>query len=188
MRTVVVTGASSGIGRACTLRLDREGWRVIAGVRRHEDAATLRASASRHLVPVIVDVTDGDAVHALANVVAAAVGESGLQGLVNNAGVAAGGVLETVELSEFRRALDRYPAKGKSLYGPLIDAMLAGLRKVRGIPVDSVCDAVVHALHAARPKTRYVVGADARRRVWVERLPDRLRDRVLLARLPKYGR
>jgi hypothetical protein len=81
----------------------------------------------------------------------------------------------------------RYSTEVRRQYGPLIDAMLAGLSQVGGAPVELVSDAVMHALQASRPRTRYVVGTDARMRVWIERLPDRLRDRVLLSRIPKYG-
>jgi NAD(P)-dependent dehydrogenase (short-subunit alcohol dehydrogenase family) len=54
----------------------------------------------------------------------------------------------------------------------------AAARSSKAAPVDLVADAVEHALTAQRPKTRYVVGRDARIRATIERLPDRLRDRV----------
>ena len=56
---------------------------------------------------------------------------------------------------------------------------VAAARSSKGAPVDLVADAVEHALTASRPKTRYVVGRDAKIRAAIERLPDRLRDRVL---------
>ena len=49
----------------------------------------------------------------------------------------------------------------------------------KGVPADVVAQAVEHALTSPKPRTRYVVGPDAKRRARVERLPDRLRDRVL---------
>ena len=96
--TVVITGASTGIGRATTLRLARAGFDVLAGVRREEDGAALRAEDGR-IEPVLVDVTDGGQVAALAQ----RVGGAPLAGLVNNAGIAVAGPLEGVPLDEIRR-------------------------------------------------------------------------------------
>lgn len=105
MRSVLVTGASTGIGRATALRLDGSGWKVFAGVRKEEDAAELRAEASERLAPVILDVTVPAQIDAAAAKVAAE-SEGGLHGLVNNAGVAIPGPLETVPLEDFRRQLE----------------------------------------------------------------------------------
>jgi NAD(P)-dependent dehydrogenase (short-subunit alcohol dehydrogenase family) len=66
VRSALVTGSSTGIGRAVALRLDRDGWRVFAGVRREEDAESLRAEGSERLVPVTLDVTDAAQVAAAA--------------------------------------------------------------------------------------------------------------------------
>jgi NAD(P)-dependent dehydrogenase (short-subunit alcohol dehydrogenase family) len=96
--TVVITGASTGIGRASALRLARAGFDVLAGVRREEDGAALRAEDGR-IEPVLVDVTDGGQVAALAQ----RVGGAPLAGLVNNAGIAVAGPLEGVPLDEIRR-------------------------------------------------------------------------------------
>ncbi|HMB35663.1 MAG TPA: SDR family NAD(P)-dependent oxidoreductase, partial [Methylomirabilota bacterium] len=86
-KTVVITGASSGIGAACALHLDKEGFRVFAGVRRQSDAEALRAKASPRLTPVSLDIADTLSISTAAGAVAGAVGETGLDGLVNNAGV-----------------------------------------------------------------------------------------------------
>ncbi len=56
-RSVLITGASTGIGQACALQMDRLGWRVFAGVRREADAAALKAAASPNLEALILDVT-----------------------------------------------------------------------------------------------------------------------------------
>jgi NAD(P)-dependent dehydrogenase (short-subunit alcohol dehydrogenase family) len=96
--TVVITGASTGIGRASALRLARAGFDVLAGVRREEDGAALRAEDSR-IEPVHVDVTDAGEIAALAE----RVGGAPLAGLVNNAGIAVAGPLEGVPLDEIRR-------------------------------------------------------------------------------------
>jgi NAD(P)-dependent dehydrogenase (short-subunit alcohol dehydrogenase family) len=96
--TVVITGASTGIGRASALRLARAGFDVLAGVRREEDGAALRTEDGR-IEPVLVDVTDAGQIAALAE----RVGGAPLAGLVNNAGVAVAGPLEGVPLDEIRR-------------------------------------------------------------------------------------
>jgi NAD(P)-dependent dehydrogenase (short-subunit alcohol dehydrogenase family) len=57
MKSVVITGASSGIGRACALTLDRKGFRVFAGVRKEADGAALQGEAAGPLTPVYIDVT-----------------------------------------------------------------------------------------------------------------------------------
>jgi NAD(P)-dependent dehydrogenase (short-subunit alcohol dehydrogenase family) len=101
-RSVVITGASTGIGEACALSLDRLGWRVFAAVRREEDGRRLQARASERLRPVLLDVTDGPGIAAAVQEVASAVGPGGVQGLVNNAGIAVGGPLEFISLEQFR--------------------------------------------------------------------------------------
>jgi NAD(P)-dependent dehydrogenase (short-subunit alcohol dehydrogenase family) len=103
---VLLTGSSTGIGRATALRLDREGWRVFAGVRREEDAESLRSEASDRLVPVALDVTDPTQIAAAVGRIEEAVGEAGLNGLVNNAGIAILGPLETIPLDDFRRQIE----------------------------------------------------------------------------------
>ncbi len=103
---VVVTGASSGIGEACALRLDRRGFRVFAGVRKESDGAGLKKKASERLTPVIIDVTDDASITAAAFHVSEAVGESGLAGLVNNAGIAVPSPLEFIALDDLRKQLE----------------------------------------------------------------------------------
>lgn len=106
MPSVVVTGASTGIGRAIALHLDARATRVFAGVRRSEDGERLRADASDRLEPLILDVTDRAGIEAAASRVEQAVGEAGLAGLVNNAGVAVGAVLEFLEPDDLRRQFE----------------------------------------------------------------------------------
>lgn len=105
-KTVVITGASTGIGAACALYLDRLGWRVFAGVRKSADGEALRQQASAQLTPLLLDVTDAATIAVAANTVTAAVGETGLAGLVNNAGVALGGPLEFVPIADLRQQLE----------------------------------------------------------------------------------
>src|SRR6476620_4189798 len=105
MRSVLVTGSSTGIGRATALRLAGSGWRVFAGVRKEADAESLRQEASGNLVPVILDVTDPDQIAAAAELVERE-SDGGLDGLVNNAGVAVPGPLETIPLDDLRHQIE----------------------------------------------------------------------------------
>ena len=252
MRTVLVTGASSGIGLACAERLRDLGWRVLAGVRR-------AGTAPDGTEEVLCDVTDPPALEL-----------DELHGLVNNAGVAVAGPLEFLPLGELRRQLEvnvvgqlrmtqlclpalraargrvvnmgsisglnalpflgayamskfaleamadslrlelapwdihvslvqpatiatpiwtkgqrnieDFPPEAVELYGARVQRFrqLAGDRSSKHAkPVDIVADAVEHALTAAKPKTRYLVGTDAKRRAGVQLIPDRWRDRIL---------
>lgn len=104
MRSVLITGASTGIGRATALRLDASGWRVFAGVRREEDAESLREAGSDRLMPLTIDVTEADQIAAAAARIEAEAG--GLEGLVNNAGVAIPAPLETVPIEDLRRQIE----------------------------------------------------------------------------------
>jgi len=105
-RTAVITGASTGIGEACAKRLDADGWRVFAGVRKEADGQRLRQGASERLTPIIIDVTDQGQIDAAAKTVAAAVGEAGIQGLVNNAGISVNGPLEFLTPDDIRKQLE----------------------------------------------------------------------------------
>ncbi|EJN02345.1 SDR family oxidoreductase [Phyllobacterium sp. YR531] len=100
---IVVTGASSGIGRATAQRLAADGFHVLAGVRNTEDAAKL---ASRNIEPVILDITDADTLRALAIRVADDEGGRPLRAVVNNAGIAVNGPVESVPLDEWRRQFE----------------------------------------------------------------------------------
>lgn len=268
---VVVTGASTGIGRACALRLDRLGFQVFAGVRKDADGKALKKKAKGNLTPLRLDVTDDAAITAAAETVEKAVGAEGLLGLVNNAGIAVPGPIEFLPLKDLRTQLDvnvigqvavtqaflplirkgsgrivnigsiggrmatpfqgaynaskfameavtdslrmelkpwgihvsivepgnidtpiwqkglgqadvlleKMPAYGRELYDPAVDAARQAAEKSAqaGIPPSAVAKAVVHALTAEKPKTRYVVGTDARIQAVVARLvPDGVKD------------
>jgi NAD(P)-dependent dehydrogenase (short-subunit alcohol dehydrogenase family) len=247
-RTVLVTGASSGIGQACAVRLSRHGWRVLAGVRREGDAP----AGSEE---VLLDVTEPPS----------SLDVDRLDGLVNNAGIAVAGPLEFLDADELRRqlevnvvgqlrvtqlavpalreargrivnigsisgrsalpflgayAMSKFaleamtdslrvelrpwgihvaivepgtiktpmwtrerpdpPPEGLTLYGDRLAAFrsFALKRSTNGAPAEAVADTVEHALTAERPRARYLVGRDAKLRAGVERLPNRLRDRV----------
>lgn len=274
MRSVLITGASTGIGRATALHLDAAGWRAFAGVRREEDAASLREAGSERLVPLLLDVTDSAQIAAAAERIGEEVGEAGLDGLVNNAGIAVPGPLETLPIDDFKRQIEvnltahvvvtqamvpairrargrivfitsigglmAFPMFGAyhaakfgleavgdvfrqelrpwgikvaivepgsiatpiwergdeavdslagrareghaDLYGKAIEAYREVARKTgaRGIPPERVAAKIEHALSARRPRTRYLVGADARGQAFAAKfLPDRLLDWVV---------
>ncbi|MVO88710.1 SDR family NAD(P)-dependent oxidoreductase [Streptomyces sp. p1417] len=102
---VLVTGASSGLGRECALDLENRGFQVLAGVRRDEDGEKLLAeSLHGRLHYTVVDITDDASVRAAAEFAERAYGA--LRGLVNNAGICVPGPLECVDSEQFRRQLD----------------------------------------------------------------------------------
>lgn len=105
-KAVLITGASSGIGEACALHLDGLGFTVFAGVRREEDADMLKTRASSRLTPVILDVTDENTITQARYTLETALPETGLWGLVNNAGLVVGGPLEVLPLEELRKQLE----------------------------------------------------------------------------------
>ncbi|MEW9515196.1 SDR family oxidoreductase [Streptomyces tubercidicus] len=128
-RAVVITGASSGLGKDCALHLERRGFRVFAGVRRTEDGARLRAEASSaRLRPVLMDVTGEESLRAAAAEVAESVGEQGVWALVNNAGTCLSAPLECVPPDRLREQLDT------NVVGPVAvtQAFLPQLRRSRG--------------------------------------------------------
>ena len=126
MKTVLVTGASSGIGRATARRLDAAGWKVFAGVRREEDATALRAESSYRLEPLMLDVLDPEAIAVAAERIESEPG--GLDGLVPNAGAAFAGPLETLPLHLFREQLEL----NLTAQLAVIQATMPAIRKARG--------------------------------------------------------
>ncbi len=104
-QAIVVTGASTGIGKATALHLDKLGFRVFAGVRKESDGQALRKEASNKLMPIFLDVTDGDTIAAAVDTVAKETGGE-LYGLVNNAGLSLNGPLELVPTSKIKQLMD----------------------------------------------------------------------------------
>lgn len=269
-KAVLVTGASTGIGRAAALYLSSRGFRVFATARNPADV--------RDLDGIRLDVTDEASIADAAAAVERELGDQGLFGLVNNAGITVSGPLEFLELAEIRRQFDvnlfgqiavtqsflpllrrakgrivnlssisgrvappmlgpyamskfaleafsdalrrelepwgievsviepgaiqtpiwdkgiesskeradRLPARARELYGENMDATRERARRMSeiAVPPERVAESVHRALTAERPRTRYLVGSDARiaaRLAWL--FPDRLLDRVLRQRL-----
>jgi NAD(P)-dependent dehydrogenase (short-subunit alcohol dehydrogenase family) len=106
MKSVVVTGVSTGIGWGVTKVLTAQGFRVFGSVRQQADADRLRQEFGDKFVPLIFDVTDEAAVHAAAAKVSETLGAETLTGLVNNAGMAVTGPLLHLPIAEFRQQIE----------------------------------------------------------------------------------
>jgi NAD(P)-dependent dehydrogenase (short-subunit alcohol dehydrogenase family) len=128
---VVVTGASTGIGRATALLLDREGYKVFAGVRKQSDAESLRQAGSDRLTTITIDVAQHETVASAREAVEASLGDEGLVGLVNNAGIGHAGPIEFVSLDDFREVLE------VNVVGQVAvtQAFMASIRKAKGTVV-----------------------------------------------------
>jgi len=103
MKSVVVTGASTGIGRATVAELVTTGFHVWATVRTQADADSLTAEFDDSVTPLLVDLLDHDSIRAAGAQVVAA---GPLHGVVNNAGVALPAPLEYLPIEVFERQLD----------------------------------------------------------------------------------
>jgi NAD(P)-dependent dehydrogenase (short-subunit alcohol dehydrogenase family) len=101
MPSVLITGAARGIGRAIVEHLAASGWDVIAGVRSEQDAAAITDVDPQRVSAVILDITNADHIAALADAL-----PTRLDAVVNNAGVAGGGPVETVSADEWRKILE----------------------------------------------------------------------------------
>src|SRR5580698_1014821 len=105
-KDVVITGVSTGIGWGTTKVLVSKGFRVFGSVRKQADADRLQGEFGDGFVPLIMDVTDADAVHQAAEKVGSVIGDRNLVGLVNNAGIVVSGPLLYLRPSEYRRQLE----------------------------------------------------------------------------------
>lgn len=106
MPSVVVTGASTGIGWGCVKVLTGKGFHVFGSVRKQADADRLSKEFGASFTPLMFDVTDPDAVNTGAKVVAAKLGTETLAGLVNNAGIASPGPLLHIALDDFKKQIE----------------------------------------------------------------------------------
>jgi len=125
---VVITGGSTGIGQACAHYLDSLGFHVFAGVRRVSDGEAAKRESSGRITPLLLNVTDAASIGSAAETVAATVGDAGLSGLVNNAGIVVAGPLEFLPLDEIRKQFE------VNMFGQIAvtQAFLPLLRKSRG--------------------------------------------------------
>ncbi len=125
-KTVVITGASSGIGRACVSRMIQAGWHVFATVRKSSDGDSLRSDFGANLKPVMMDVTNRPTIIAAAEHVSSQLQQ--LDGLVNVAGVGMVRPVEYVSPAELQEIF------GINVFGQLAvtQAFLPLLRQARG--------------------------------------------------------
>jgi len=131
-KSVLITGSSTGIGRASALRLDKEGFQVFAGVRKSSDGNALKNATSGKLIPVILDVTESESIaKAVKTVSEKTNGE--LYGLMNNAGVPGGGPVELVPIPAIRNVFE---VNVISVFA-VTQAFLPLLRKSRGRVVNT---------------------------------------------------
>ncbi|MEW6638982.1 MAG: SDR family NAD(P)-dependent oxidoreductase [Pseudomonadota bacterium] len=133
MRSVVITGTSTGIGFATAKVLVDHGFRVFGSVRKAADAERLRQQLGANVVPLVFDVTDEAAVRVAAETVRTALNGETLAGLVNNAGIAVSGPLLDLSVDEFRRQMDvnvMGPVIATKAFAPLLGAD----RTLKGAP------------------------------------------------------
>ncbi len=163
----LITGASTGIGRASALRLAAAGWTVLAGVREEAAGERLVADAGQaaaaRLIPLRLDVTDAAQVAAARERVeeqAARAGSSvrgGLDALVNNAGIGIGGPLELVSAEDLRRQFD------VNVFAQIAvtQALLPALRRAGGriVFVSSIGGRVAMAFTAPYAASKHAIEA-----------------------------
>jgi NAD(P)-dependent dehydrogenase (short-subunit alcohol dehydrogenase family) len=274
--SILISGASSGIGLCCALMLSEQGFQVLAGYRSEDDAERLRA-LHRHILPIRLDVTSEISIQEALCQVELILAGRGLYGLVNNAGIAVGGPLEFLPIEAMRRQLEvnvigpvaltqafipllrqargrivnmgsiaglsalpfvgpysaskyalealtdalrvelrpwgievaviepgviatpiwekslqaavalgpQLPPQLMALYGRALEILKVETQKAsrRGLPPKQVAQAVIHALTSSRPRTRYLIGWDARLRCLFSCLPDRLQDWLIIQKV-----
>ena len=138
-RNILITGTSTGIGKATALHLDRLGFRVFAGVRKQSDADALCAEASDRLTPTFLDVTNPESILKAKQEINSSAGDAGLWGIVNNAGVGFLTPLEFVSLDSLRWLFE------VNVFGLLAvtQAFLPLVRQARGRIVNVSSEAVL---------------------------------------------
>lgn len=159
---VLITGTSTGIGRACVLRLARNGFSVLAGVRSEADGKSLEQAVGAGARAIVLDLTDAAAIARTAETVKQICGEDGLLGLVNNAGISVHGPVEHVPLSEWRRQFE------VNFFGQiaLTQAMLPSLRlgvsrrgRARIVMMSSIAGRIAQPIIAPYNASKYALEA-----------------------------
>ena len=161
MKSVVITGASTGIGWAAAKLLLERGFRVFGSVRKQADADRLKGEFGANFTPLIFDVTDEAAVLAAAREVRDALNGEALAGLVNNAGIAVAGPVLGLAADDFRRQMDVNvigPIIATQAFGPLLGSdpamkgprgrvvMISSVAGKNGNPLSSAYCASKHAI------------------------------------------
>lgn len=161
MRSVVITGASTGIGWAAARFLLGRGFRVFGSIRKQADADRLKAEFGANFTPLIFDVTDEAAVLAAARQVRDALNGETLAGLVNNAGIAVVGPVLELSAEEFRRQMEVNvigPVIATQAFAPLLgsDPSLKGA-KGRVVMISSVSGRNGNPLISAYSASKYAI-------------------------------
>src|SRR5438045_354983 len=169
MRSVVITGASTGIGWASARMLLDRGFRVFGSVRKQADADRLKGEFGANFTPLIFDVTDEAAVLAAAREVRSALDGETLAGLVNNAGIAVAGPVLELAADQFRRQMDVNfigPVIATQAFGPLLGSdptlkgpkgrivMISSVAGRNGNPLTSAYSASKHAIEGLSDSLR----------------------------------
>src|SRR5580698_6366877 len=173
-KDVVVTGVSTGIGWGTTKVLVSKGFRVFGSVRKQADADRLVKEFGKGFVPLMMDITDADAVHRAAQKVGCVIGDRNLVGLVNNAGIVVSGPLLYLRPSEYRRQLD------VNMIAPLVViqafAPLLGTDKKRQGPAGRIVNISSSGAKVAIP----LLGAYSASKSGLEGMSDVLRLELML--------
>jgi len=173
-KDVVVTGVSTGIGWGTTKVLISKGFRVFGSVRKQADVDRLQREFGDGFVPLIMDITDADAVHQAALKVGSMIGDRNLVGLVNNAGIVVSGPLLYLSPSEYRRQLE------VNMISPLVViqafAPLLGTDKLRHGPAGRIVNISSTGAKVAIP----LLGAYSASKFGLEGMSDALRRELML--------
>ena len=161
MQSVVITGASTGIGWACAKLLLDRGYRVFGSVRKQTDADRLAKEFGANFTPLLFDVTDEAAVLSAARKVREVLAGQTLSGLVNNAGIAVAGPVLELPADEFRRQMDVNvigPIIATQAFGPLLgaDPSLKG-KKGRVVMISSVAGRSGNPLMSAYSASKHAI-------------------------------
>ena len=161
MKSVIITGASTGIGWATAKLLLDRGFRVFGSVRRQADADRLKSELGANFTPLLFDVTDEAAVLAAAREVRGALNGETLAGLVNNAGIAVAGAVLEISADAFRRQMDVNvigPVIATQAFAPLLgsDPALKG-PKGRIVMISSVSGRAGNPLASAYAASKHAI-------------------------------
>jgi NAD(P)-dependent dehydrogenase (short-subunit alcohol dehydrogenase family) len=155
--TIVVTGASTGIGAACARYLDEKGFHVFGSVRKQADADRIAALGSSRLEPLFLDVTEADSIEKAEQAVESRLEGAGLAGLVNNAGISLDVPLECVDIGALRHQLEVNSIAPVAV----TQAFLPLLRRARGrvVNVSSVNGRVASAFSGPYCMSKFALEA-----------------------------
>jgi NAD(P)-dependent dehydrogenase (short-subunit alcohol dehydrogenase family) len=169
LRSVVITGVSTGIGWATAKLLLQRGFHVFGSVRKAQDAERLRHEFGSNFTPLLFDVTDEAAIQAAASQVRGQLNGETLAGLVNNAGIAVAGPALELAIGEFRRQFEVNvigPIMATQAFGPLLGAdtslrgpkgrivMISSVAGKSGNPLSSPYSASKHAIEGLSESLR----------------------------------